>query len=377
VIKLSSYIAGRFHHRGDYKVFIPNSINQNWLIDDPEVLMISAEAHHALGKLDAFSTLLPDIDRYEKLIVAKEATESSRIEGTKTEVEDIYIPENELRDSKRLDQEEVKNYIAALSLARHELEKLPISTRLLRLVHQRLMLGVRGADKTPGEFRRSQVWIGGRTPQTATIVPPPAEELNGLLGDLEYFIHNPLIKLPPLIRIAITHYQFAAIHPFLDGNGRTGRMLIILQLLDYGLLQHPTLYLSEFIDKHRSLYYDGLSNVSYNNNLRQWLLFFLDGIKVSAEKSATVLQQALLLREQLSESIKRNYTQHSVPETILSFLFSRPIFDAEVLIKELELPKTSVNRHLKKFVDLEIIQEMTGMQRNRIFAFRPYLNLFR
>ncbi|MEM7572859.1 MAG: Fic family protein [Bacteroidota bacterium] len=376
MIRLSDYQSGQFLKRQGYKIFVPKLVNDSWLIDDPQVLTLSASAHHALGRLDAFGTLLADIDTFTKLIVAKEATESSRIEGTRTEVEEVYLPETELSANQRLDREEVKNYISALELAQAEMIQLPVSTRLIKKVHQRLMQGVRGKQKSPGEFRRSQVWIGGRTPETAVIVPPPWEEIEGLLSDLEYFIHNQNLQLPPLIRVAITHYQFEAIHPFLDGNGRTGRMLIMLQLLHYGLLKHPTLYLSDFIDKHRSLYYDHLAGVSHSNRLKQWLLFFLDGVKTSAEQSAKALEGALHLKNELRILISKKYKKPQIAEGLLEFLFRYPIVNRKQVIERLEMPPTSSNRYLNQFVELGILDEISGLERNRIFAFRPYLNLF-
>ena len=377
MIKLSTYQSGQFLERQGYKVFAPKQVNDSWLIDDPEVLALSAAAHHALGRLDAFGTLLKDIDTFTKLIVVKEATESSRIEGTRTEVEEVYLPESELSANQLIDQEEVKNYIAALQLAQAEMKQLPISTRLIKIIHQRLMQGVRGKQKSPGEFRRSQVWIGGRTPETAVIVPPPWEEIEQLVSDLEYFIHNQNLQLPPLIRVAITHYQFEAIHPFLDGNGRTGRMLIMLQLLDYGLLKHPTLYLSDFIDKHRSLYYDHLAGVSHHNGLKRWLLFFLDGIKTSAEQSAQALKGALQLKNNMRILLSKSYSKPQLAEGLLEYLFRYPIVNRKQVIKDLEMPPTSANRYLNQFVELGIVDEVSGLQRNRIFAFRPYLNLFK
>ncbi|MEO0877556.1 MAG: Fic family protein [Bacteroidota bacterium] len=313
---LSNYQSGRFEKRNNYRVFIPNQVNTDWLIDDPKVLALSSEAHHAIGRLDAYGSLIDDIDQFIRLIVVKEATESSRIEGTHTEVEEVYLPDGELTGHQQLDREEVSNYIEALSLAQEEMGRLPISSRLLRIIHKRLMRGVRGKNKTPGEFRKSQVWIGGRTPETAAIVPPPWEEIDRLLGDLEYFIHNQEIPLPPLIRIAITHYQFEAIHPFLDGNGRTGRLLIVMQLLDSGLLSKPTLYLSDFIDKHRSLYYNSLAGVSHNNDLRAWLIFFLDGMRVSAQKSAQTLEGALRIKRELVQQLSEKYNK-PCPEVII------------------------------------------------------------
>lgn len=197
------------------------------------------------------------------------------------------------------------------------------------------------------------------------------------MGDLENFIHNQEIQLPPLIRIAITHYQFEAIHPFLDGNGRTGRMLIMLQLLDCKLLQHPSLYLSDFIDKHRSLYYDGLSGVTFNNDLRQWLLFFLDGVKTAAEQSANTLQRAIQLRNEQYQTIRKAYPSPQTAEDVLAYLFTQPILNQEKLSEGIGIPKTSANRYLSKFTELGILTELTGLQRNRLFAFRPYLRLFR
>ncbi|MEM8582906.1 MAG: Fic family protein [Bacteroidota bacterium] len=374
---LSSYQSGRFEKRNNYRVFIPNQINTDWLIDDPKVLALSSEAHHAIGRLDAYGSLIDDIDQFIRLIVVKEATESSRIEGTYTEVEEVYLPDGELTEHQQLDREEVSNYIEALFLAQAEMERLPISTRLLRIIHKRLMKGVRGKNKTPGEFRRSQVWIGGRTPDTAVIVPPPWEEIERLLGDLEYFIHSQEILLPPLIRIAITHYQFEAIHPFLDGNGRTGRLLIVMQLLDAGLLSQPTLYLSDFIDKHRSLYYDNLAGVSHNNDLRAWLIFFLDGVKVSAQKSAQALETALRLKRRLIQQLSEEYNKPQVALNLLNYLFTRPVVSRDDLINDLVIPPTSANRLLNRFEALGILKEITGLQRNRIFAFRLYLNIFR
>ncbi|MEM6877812.1 MAG: Fic family protein [Bacteroidota bacterium] len=373
---LSNYQSGRFEKRNNYRVFIPNQVNTDWLIDDPKVLALSSEAHHAIGRLDAYGSLIDDIDQFIRLIVVKEATESSRIEGTHTEVEEVYLPDGELTGNQQLDREEVSNYIEALSLAQEEMGRLPISSRLLRIIHKRLMRGVRGKNKTPGEFRKSQVWIGGRTPETAAIVPPPWEEIDRLLGDLEYFIHNQEIPLPPLIRIAITHYQFEAIHPFLDGNGRTGRLLIVMQLLDSGLLSKPTLYLSDFIDKHRSLYYNSLAGVSHNNDLRAWLIFFLDGMRVSAQKSAQTLEGALRLKRELVQQLSEKYNKPNVALRLLDYLFTRPVVNRDHLIEGLDIPPTSANRLLNKFEELGILKEKTGLQRNRIFAFRPYLNLF-
>lgn len=373
---LSNYQSGRFEKRNNYRVFIPNQVNTDWLIDDPKVLALSSEAHHAIGRLDAYGSLIDDIDQFIRLIVVKEATESSRIEGTHTEVEEVYLPDGELTGHQQLDREEVSNYIEALSLAQEEMGRLPISSRLLRIIHKRLMRGVRGKNKTPGEFRKSQVWIGGRTPETAAIVPPPWEEIDRLLGDLEYFIHNQEIPLPPLIRIAITHYQFEAIHPFLDGNGRTGRLLIVMQLLDSGLLSKPTLYLSDFIDKHRSLYYNSLAGVSHNNDLRAWLIFFLDGMRVSAQKSAQTLEGALRIKRELVQQLSEKYNKPNVALRLLDYLFTRPVVNRDHLIEGLDIPPTSANRLLNKFEELGILKEKTGLQRNRIFAFRPYLNLF-
>ena len=257
---IKEFQAGREEQRYEYRSFLPHPINREWMLSDPKTLTLLEEANRLLGELNAFSQLIPNVDFFIRMHITKEATTSSRIEGTQTNMEEALIDAHDIDPEKRDDWQEVQNYIEAINFAISQLSTLPLSNRLLRDTHAILLSGVRGRYKQPGELRVSQNWIGVSL-KHATFTPPHHEHVPGLMSDLERFMHNEQIHVPHLLKIALIHYQFETIHPFLDGNGRLGRLLIVLYLVSFGLLAKPALYLSDFFERHKGEYYDQLMAV--------------------------------------------------------------------------------------------------------------------
>lgn len=256
------------------------------------------------------------------------------------------------------------------------LESLPISSRLLKDTHRTLLQGVRGRHKLPGEFRRSQNWIGGASLADAVFVPPHHQEVDGLMADLEKFLNDETNPIPHLIKIGIAHYQFETIHPFLDGNGRIGRLLITLYLVSKGLLVKPTLYLSDFFEKHKSLYYDNLTRVRTHNDLKQWLKFFLEGVRQTSENSIQTFRRIIVIRQQCEEKILGLGKKTKNAQFFLRYLYSKPITDAQDVATALSISATTALRLIEDFIKLGILKEVTGNRRNRIFIFEEYLRLF-
>ena len=289
--------AGTFRRQFQYRSFVPELINHEWTWSDPHIHTLLAEANRHLGELNAFSFIVPDVDRFIRMHVVKEAQTSSRIEGTQTDMEEAAQEKPDaISPEKRDDWLEVRNYIAAMNHAVATLERLPLSTRLLCETHGILLQAGRGKHQAPGELRRSQNWIGGASLDDAVFIPPSHEEVPALMGDLEKFWHNENIHVPDLIRVAISHYQFETIHPFLDGNGRVGRLMITLYLVSRGLLQKPSLYLSAHLEKYRSEYYDALTRVRTANDLAHWIRFFLVAVIETARGGVATFQAILALR---------------------------------------------------------------------------------
>jgi Fic family protein len=344
---------------------------------DPQINTLLSEANRRLGELNAFSLYVPNVDFFIQMHIVKEATTSSRIEGTKTNVEEAFLKEEDVLPEKKDDWKEVQNYIAGMNRAIDQLNILPISTRLLKEIHKILLTGTRGESKLPGEYRSSQNWIGGASLKDAVFIPPRFEEVNELMGDLENFLHNENIDVPPLIRIAIAHYQFETIHPFLDGNGRIGRLLITLYLVSKKLLCKPTLYLSAFFEKHKALYYDNLMIARTSPNLSQWIKFFLTAVIETAKSGTETFQQVLQLRDAVEgERILGLGRKIPKAKEFLNFLYARPVVTAAEVAENLAVSMPTSNALIHDFVTLNILKELTGRKRDRLFAFTEYIYLF-
>lgn len=377
-MEISKFKSGNWQQQYQYKSFIPNYVNQDWIVDDGGLNKLLSEANIRLGELNAFSELIPDVDFFIQMYVEKEATTSSRIEGTQTNMEDALQKEENIDPDKRNDWLEVRNYVEAMNTTLSRLDNLPLSNRLLRDAHELLMQGVRGEHKTPGKFRTSQNWIGGASISDAVFIPPPHNSLNELMSDLEKFLHNEMITTPDLIKIGIAHYQFETIHPFLDGNGRIGRLLITLYLVHKKILVKPTLYLSDFFEKHKSLYYDNLMRVRTHNDVKQWLKFFLEGVKQTADSSILTFKKIISLRNRLErETIIQLGRKTKSAQELLNLLYKRPIVDSIEVAAALKVSPAPALRMIEDFTKLGILKEITGYKRNRIFAFREYIDLFR
>lgn len=360
----------------EYKSFSPEKINHEWIISTPEVNKLLAEANRLIGELNAFSQIIPDVDFFISMHILKEATTSSRIEGTRTNMEEALIREEDIQPKKRDDWAEVQNYIQAINNSIKELEKLPISNRLIRNTHRILLSGVRGKHKMPGEFRTSQNWIGA-TLKDAVFIPPHHSEVVELMSDLERFINDEKNPVPHLIKIAIIHYQFETIHPFLDGNGRLGRLLITLYLVSNDVLKKPSLYLSDFFERHKSYYYDNLRTVRLNNNLTQWIKFFLVGVIETSKESIQVFKDIIKLKTDIETNrLPRLGSKIDKAQQLILHLYQIPITDSKQVVKLLNISASTANRLLSEMIDLGILHEMTGYKRNRKFIFTEYFRIF-
>jgi Fic family protein len=374
---IANFRAGGYENRYEYKAFLPEPICHEWVIADPELSDLLGRADRALGELNAFSQLIPDIDFFIRMHVAKEATQSSRIEGTQTNIEDAFKDASDLSPEQRDDWAEVQNYIRAINTAIEALETLPLSSRLLRETHAVLMAGVRGEHKQPGEFRVSQNWIGVSL-KNAAFVPPHHEHVPALMSDLERFLHADDIFVHPLVRIAIAHYQFETIHPFLDGNGRLGRLMISLYLASERLLHKPTLYLSDYFERNKTAYVDHLMAVRQGNHLREWLAFFLFGVEETARASASVFRAVLELKQRIEREVLPRFSarRQDNAQTLMRHLYAQPVVDVKWATGITGAATNTAAALIDDMVSFGVLREMTGQRRNRLFVFQDYLDIF-
>jgi Fic family protein len=377
-MELRDFIAGNWLKGYEYRYFLPEKINHTFVWTDESISELLERASLKLGELNSFARFVPDADMFIRMHVFNEAVLSSRIEGTQTSIEEALLEEREVNPERHDDWQEVTNYVAAMNYAIEELNRLPLSSRLIRETHRRLMQSVRGEKKVPGEFRTSQNWIGGATLKDAIFIPPVHTEVDDLMGDLELFLHNEEIRVPHLIRIAIAHYQFETIHPFLDGNGRIGRLLISLYLVSRKILDRPLLYLSDFFERNKGLYYDNLTQVRMKNDITQWIKFFLTAVAETAEKSITTLNSIVLLKNSLEKELFPALGKRlESGRKLFIALFSQPIVMGRNVEEITSLSPKAANDLISIFVDKGILKEITGYQRNRVFVFYTYLDLFR
>jgi Fic family protein len=375
---INDYKSGSYKQQYEYKSFSPELINHVWTFYDGEIQKLLSEADRALGELNAFSQLIPDVDFFIRMHITKEATQSSRIEGTRTNMEEALLNEQDIDPEKRDDWEEVQNYIKAINQAIEQLKDLPLSNRLLKNTHKRLMQGVRGEIKQPGKFRISQNWIGVSL-KNAVFIPPHQDEVVELMGDLEKFFNNDQLQIPHLIKIAIAHYQFETIHPFLDGNGRLGRLMIALYLASFSLLHKPSLYLSDYFERNKTKYVDHLMAVRESNSMKQWLIFFLYGVVETAESSIQVFKDILALKEKLEREVLPHFStrRQENAQNLIRYLYRTPMVTVKNVAVLLNIKTNTAAALINDFVKQGVLYELTGKQRNRIFWFKDYVMIFK
>lgn len=373
---MKDFKSGVYINEGLYKSFHPNKINKVWNFDDMSLITLLSKADRMLGRLDMYSNHIPNIDLFIEMHILKEATQSTRIEGTQTNMEEALMDKEDVPLDKRDDWAEVQNYISAMNTAIELLGRLPLSNRLIRNVHKILMQGVRGEHKQPGEFRTSQNWIGGNNINDAIFVPPVWTEVPDLMSDIEKFIHEPVTPLPDLIKIAIIHYQFETIHPFNDGNGRVGRLLVTLYLVSVGLLKRPVLYLSDFLENHRNTYYSKIMKARTEDDIEGWISFFLTGIIQTAEKSVATFDKILQLEKSYEISIQQMKGRSAKALKLLNELYKNPIIDANGVTSILKVTPASAYTLLTEMEKCGILKEITGSKRGKRYILHEYISLF-
>ena len=360
-----------------YQSFKPNPLPPIPEIEmDEEMVKLLVDANKQLVKLDTASQLISNADLVISMYVRKEALISSQIEGTQCTLDDILDPEVEANAN--LDVSDVINYVKATQYALKRLERLPLCCRLIREIHEVLMENVRGQDKTPGEFRYSQNWIGPAncSLKDARYIPPNVEDMQTAMSDLEKYI-NENVDYDPLIRVALIHYQFETIHPFLDGNGRIGRLLILLYLMEQGLLAKPVIYISYFLKKNQIEYYDRISEVRRTGNFEQWIRFFLEAVSKAASDSLETIRQLSMLHDANIEKLPKTTRSKDNLRAVFDYIEQYPIIDIKRTAKDLAVSYNTVAAAVRKLVEFGILQETTNAARNRVFDYEAHLEILR
>lgn len=359
----------------NYKAFVPAPLPPT-LEMSKELINLLSTADLNLGRLNGLASIIRDPDLFVYLYIRKEALLSSQIEGTQCSLEDV-LAEKDAAPEKTHDIEEVSNYVAALNYGLKRVKNLPVSGRLIKELHSILLKGTRGANKKPGEFRTTQNWLGqpGATVAQADYVPPPPNEVQGLMGELDKYI-NSEDDLPPLIRAALIHAQFETIHPFLDGNGRLGRLLITLLLCNWGIIEKPLIYLSYFFKANRTEYYSRLMSVRFKSDWHAWLTFFLRGVSETSKMANSAAIEIHQLHESDNQQIHKAKAGQTVME-LFSILFKHPVSSVPVLSATMKRPQPTIQRAVDKLVDLKILSEISGQQRNRRYEYTKYMEILR
>ena len=360
-----------------YQSFKPNPLPPIPEIEmDEEIVKLLVDANKQLVKLDTASQLISNADLFISMYVRKEALISSQIEGTQCTLDDVLDPEVEANAN--LDVSDVINYVKATQYALKRLERLPLCCRLIREIHEVLMENVRGQDKTPGEFRHSQNWIGPAncSLKDARYIPPNVEDMQTAMSHLEKYI-NENVDYDPLIRVALIHYQFETIHPFLDGNGRIGRLLILLYLMEQGLLTKPVIYISYFFKKNQIEYYDRISEVRRTGNFEQWIRFFLEAVSKASSDSLETIHRLSMLHDANIEKLPKTTRRKDNLRAVFDYIEQYPIIDIKRTAKELAVSYNTVAAAVRKLVEFGILQETTNAARNRVFAYEAYLAISR
>lgn len=375
---LEDFSSGHYESQGDYESFIPAKMNTPRSWTDPEINELLQNASYALGSLRMYSPQVPEYDIFVHMLMANEAVKSSKIEGTHTDLEEFFRPIDELAPEKRYDRQEVQNYFNALTETIPLVldEGFPLSTRLICTAHRILMYGARGQNKSPGSYRKSQNWIGGEKPSDARLVPPPATRINELISDLENFLHAPHYALPELIRVGMAHWQFETIHPFLDGNGRVGRLIILWYLLETGLLHVPCFFIADYIEKHRQEYYDRLHAVVAHSDMINWLKFFLtatiETVRTTHHKfecMTDLMQEYEAIRPQIDG-------ETGDVNLVFRHMYHSPVFSITELASATNLADDTLQRIVDSMQAKGVVHAATGVHGDQRYVAKDFLRIF-